>query len=313
MATRKAKTSLKVALRGDAGKKGLSDLRSDVSDLFDTLRDCELADAVIERVQRYAVEAVGKTVGQDFSRVDPNMVGALKKIIGEELERHLSRFIVDTHREYIVRCHARGVSTSDAAFELMREDETINRLTQEDAMGWKRLQEALVLRLAYLKPGTARWPEKKYGEVWREARAAHKQVVSDIPFTSRVEQIALLAKHAERIERELDKKTHEPKDFQALTKSLTQTLESLHKLSAEEAPVTENLSPPHLVAVLERLTLAMGAPDKNAIGGETKELVGVLEQLAFALKTTEQKTRGNGANALPAPADGDGENPDSKD
>ena len=310
MATRKAKTSLKVALRGDAGKKGLFELRSDVSDLFDTLRDCELADAVIERVQRYAVEAVGKTVGQDFSRVDPNMVGALKKIIGEELEKHLSRFIVDTHREYIVRCHARGVSTSDAAFELMREDETINRLTQEDAMGWKRLQEALVLRLAYLKPGTARWPEKKYGAVWREARAAHKQVVSDIPFTSRVEQIALLAKHAERIERELDKKTHEPKDFQALTKSLTQTLESLHKLSPEEAPVTENLSPPQLVAVLERLTLAMRAPDQKVIGGEAEQLVGILERMALALKAPEREPAGNGANALPAPADGDGDNSD---
>ena len=49
----------------------------------------------------------------------------------------------------------------------------------------------LIHRLAYLKPGSARWPEKKYGSVWREAREQYKQVVSDIPFTSQVEQVAL--------------------------------------------------------------------------------------------------------------------------
>ncbi len=61
-------------------------------------------------------------------------------------------------------------------------------------MGTQGLRDALIPRVAYLKPGSARWPEKKYGVVWREAREAYKQTVSDIPLTSKEEQMALLAK-----------------------------------------------------------------------------------------------------------------------
>ena len=55
MATEKPKTTLKAALLGDAEKKGLSELRSDVKDLFNTGSGHELANAVVERVQRYAL------------------------------------------------------------------------------------------------------------------------------------------------------------------------------------------------------------------------------------------------------------------
>ena len=122
--------------------------------------------------------------------------------------------------------------------------------------------------------------------------------------------MALLAKHAERTNRILEKKSFDAKEYQLLTNSLTQTLKNLRELSAVEVPVAENLSPPQLVAVLERLTLALRAPEQNAIGGDSAELVGVLEKLALALKMPAQKTDGNGANALPAPTDSDGDNPD---
>ena len=166
----------------------------------------------------------------------------------------------------------------------MLKDQTINRLAQEDAMGGKELKESLILLMAYLKPGTARWPEKKYGAVWHEAREAHVQDMRNIPLTSKAEQVALLAKHAERIDRQLENKTHEAKDFQLLTKSLTQTFESLRKLSAIEEKVPESVSGPQLVGVLERLTLALRAP--------------------------EQKTDDNGADVLSAPTDSAGNNPD---
>lgn len=65
-----------------------------------------------------------------------------------------------------------------------------------------------------------------------------------------------------------------------------------------------------LVAFLQSVTLALGAPGKIAFGGKTEELVGVLERLTLALKAPEQKTDGNGVNALPAPADGDGDKVD---
>ena len=62
---------------------------------------------------------------------------------------------------------------------------------------------------------------------------------------------------------------------------LIKTVESLRKLSAaEEKQMPVDLSGPQLVGVLERLTLALKAP--------------------------EQRANGNGPRALPAKAGGDG-------
>ncbi len=317
MATEKPKTTLKAALLGDAEKKGLSELRSDVKELFNTGSGHELANAVVERIQRYALETIVDKYGEsegvdfdDFSELDSYYLDKIRDIVRDEMGWYISSFISDTHREYFVRAHAQGISTSDAVTELVWSDDTMNRLAHKDAMGTQGLRDALIPRVAYLKPGSARWPEKKYGVVWREAREAYKQTVSDIPLTSKEEQMALLAKHAERTNRILEKKSLDVKGYQLLTNSLTQTLKNLRELSAVEVPVAENLSPPQLVAVLERLTLALRAPEQNAIGGDSVELVGVLQKLALALKAPAQKTGGNGANALPAPTDSDGDNAD---
>ena len=106
------------------------------------------------------------------------------------------------------------------------------------------MRAILIHRLSYLKPGTARWPEAKYGSAWREAREQYRQQMSDILFTSQVEQVALLAKNAERINRALDNEELSVKDFQLLTNSLTKTLESLNKLSAVDEQTHVNLSSP---------------------------------------------------------------------
>ncbi|MCY3741722.1 MAG: hypothetical protein OXH00_11940 [Candidatus Poribacteria bacterium] len=60
----------------------------------------------------------------------------------------------------------------------------------------------------------------------------------------------------------------------------------------EQAPA--NLSAPQLVAVLERLTLALDAPEQLALSGDTDAIVSVLEQLTLALKTSGQKALGEG-------------------
>ena len=304
MTTQKGKVSIQDALRGNLTKKGDAELRSDLEGLFSTLTGYDLVDAVIERVQRYAVEASGKTMDRDFGRMAPYQVDQIKERIREELIGHLSSFISDAHREFIVRSHAQGLSTADAVVELMITDKTINRLAREDAIGLLKLREMLIPRLAYLKPGSARWPEKKYGAVWRETREAYKWAMRDIPFTSQVEQVALLAKQADRINEALETGGHSVEDVQVLTNSLIKTVESLRKLSAVDEPV--NLSAPQLVGVLERLTLALRAPEQKAIGGEAAALVGVLECLTLALKAPEQRVNGDGVKALPAEAGDDG-------
>ena len=308
MAAKKSKATLKAALLSDSAKIDPSELRSDVSELFNTLSGYDLANSVVERIHRYArdtmVAAHGTREGidfDDFSSLGPHYMDKIRDIIRLSLGWYFSSFISDSHREYFVRAHAQGISTSDAATELMMSDHTINRLAQQDAMGVQGLRNALIPRVAYLKPGSARWPEKKYGAVWREAREAHKQMVSDLPLTSKEEQMALLAKHAERTDRKLEKNSCDAKEYQLLTNSLTQTLKNLRELSEVEVPVTENLSALQLVAVLERLTLALGTPDLKAIGSDAEEIVAVLQKLTLALKAPEQKTDGNGAKALPAP------------
>ena len=302
MATKKPNTSLQNALQGRMIGEGRPELKSDIKKLFDTLDGEERVEAVIERVQRYSVEAAAETVDSNFHLMGKHLADEIKKIIRQELAAYVSTFISDAHRELVVRAHARGLSTADAVRELILEDRTMNRLAREDAVGVADVRTILIHRLSYLKPGSARWPEAKYGAVWREAREEYRRQVRDIPFTSQVEQVALLAKNAERISRALDKEEHSPKEFQMLTNALTKTLESLRKLSAVEQPMPVSLSGPQLVGVLERLTLALNAPEQLELGGEAKELVGVLECLALALKAPQRESTGNGFKALPADA-----------
>ena len=300
MAEKKPNTSLQNALQGRIIGKGHPELRSDIKKLLDTLDGEERVEAVIERVQRYSVEATGETVDSNFHLMGKYLADEIKKIIRQELAPYVSSFISNAHRELVVRSHARGLSTADAVRELILGHRTMNRLAQEDAVGVEDLRTILIHRLSYLKPGTARWPEAKYGSVWREAREEYRQQVSDIPFTSQVEQAALLAKNAERINRALDKEEHSPKELQMLTNSLTKTLESLRKLSVVDEPMSRSLSGPQLVAVLERLTFALRTPAQNQLGGEAKELVGVLEGLTLALKSPKREGTGNGVKALPS-------------
>ena len=149
MATEKPKTTLKAALLGDAEKKGLSELRSDVKDLFNTGSGHELANAVVERIQRYALEIIVDIYGEDedvdfdeFSELDSYYLDKIRDIVRDEMGWYISSFISDTHREYFVRAHAQGISTSDAVTELMWSDDTMHRLTHKDAMGMQGLRDA---------------------------------------------------------------------------------------------------------------------------------------------------------------------------
>ena len=63
------------------------------------------------------------------------------------------------------------------------------------------------------------------------------------------------------------------------------------------------MSAPHLVAVLERLTLALDAPDQLAVSGDTDTLVAGLERLTHSLKSSGQKAIADGVESLPANTD----------
>lgn len=292
---------------GKAEQDWINEVKADFNLFFDLLDDEEsVTEAINARVNSDVAKAPDERAAPDFSWLESGENREITVDMRNELQQYLSSFISDEHRAFIVRCHARGFSTSDAVKELISTDEMLQRLAQKHVLGEPQLRAFLIPRLAYLKPGSARWPEAKYGATWREAREAHKQTLRDIRFTSQEEQAALLAKQVDRINSELERGGHSLAEMQLLTNILIKTVESLRKLSVvadQQIPV--NLSAPQLIGVLERLTLALKAPAQNTIGGETQELVGVLERLTLALKAPEQRADGNRAKALPAEAGGE--------
>lgn len=309
MASNKDRITLQDALRGRFEKsrkqseEAATELVSDVKALFGSLEGRELVVALIERIQQDAAERVGLPVDADFHTITVNDLDGIRDVVRDGLQQFISFFILDEHRKFIVRCHARGISTTAAVTDLISEDDVMNRLAYEDALGLRQLRDILVHRMSYLKPGSARWPEAKYGAIWNEARAAHKQLVRDIPLTSPVEQAALLSKHAGRINETLENENHTVKDLQILTNSLTKTIESLKKVSAVESQTSTDLSAPQLVAVLERLTLALDTPEQPALTGDTNVLVGVLEQLTLALKSSDHTAISGEVENVPADTD----------
>ena len=311
MTEKRAGATLLAEIRGERSSEEYDEFKTDVRELIETLSGYELVDAVISRVNQFVEDEVERLMAHGENPRDQYFIDGFRAIIRFELTECISHFVSDAHREFVVCAHARGLSTSAAVSELIEGDETIHRLAEGDALGHMELQRVLVLRLAYLKPGTARWPEKKYGAVWREARAAYKQAVTDYPLMTKREQAALIAKHAERIDYTLETKPLESKDFQVLTNTLMQTLERLDKLTEEKERTEEALSHPQLFAVLERLTLALRKPDEMPIGSEAEALAGILERVALELKQPEQKTGGIGPTALPAPGDGEKKDSDS--
>ena len=287
------------------------EFQAELQKLFDTLTGDDLLLSVMERVHRFVCEEYGWSIDMDFDGTAIDEIEGAGERISEILTGRISGFITDEHRSFIVRHHARGLATADAVSALIQEDRTMNRLAEKDAIGEKELHDLLLPRFAYLKPGAARWPEKKYGDLWRETREKYKQELNEILLTSPVEQIALLAKHAGRISSALDKKEYSVQEFQSLTNSLVKTLESLQKLSAIEKQAAADASVPKVMAVLERLTLALEAPGQGiALPGDTDSLIEGLERLVLALKSSDHKRIAGETESVPA--DSDTEDDDSE-
>ena len=165
----------------------------------------------------------------------------------------------------------------------------MQRLAQRDAIGEKSLKQLLISRLAYLKPGTARWPEKKYGSIWREERQLYIQEINNTAFSTPAERIALLANHAERVNRILNNKEHSVEALQSLTQSLTKTVESLEKLSPTEQQAAMNVSIPQLPSVLERFTVALETFQQIAYSGDPNAIVEIMEKFTLAMQPPSQQ------------------------
>ena len=289
MQTNTAQSALQDKLSDEALAQIVIEYGPNLRELSAMFSGRELVEEIIKNAQKYTAQKLGHSIDFGLSEADSHTLETIRKITSGILQRTVPRFISNTHREFIVRCHARGISTAKAVSEVINEDDTLALLAQPDAVGLKALKSDLVSRLAYLKPGAVRWPEKKYGAIWREEREQHKAEVQDIPFTSPAEQALLLAKHVGRVNDMLDQNEHSATDWQVLTNSLIKTLDSLQKISSLEQQMPTNLSGAQLIGVLERLTLASDAPGQIASSTDTDALIAVLERLTLALKSPEHK------------------------
>jgi len=266
------------------------ELRVNLNQLFTTLEGNELVEAVISSTQDFiATELCDITTDEDIENLDYDEIEGMQETIQNELTEVIARFISDEHREAVVRYHARGLSTTEAVETLITENSIMNRLAQRDALGEKKIKELLIPRLAYLKPGTTRWPEKKYGSVWREERQQYIQEISNTSFSTPAERIALLAKHAARVNYTLDNKEHSVNDLQSLTQSLTKTVESLEKLSPTDQQASMNLSTPQLPSVLERFTVALEAFQQIVYSGDPDAIVEIMEKFTLAMQPPSQQ------------------------
>ena len=143
MAEKRLGASLLAELRGESTSKAYVEFRTDVSEIIDTYSGYELVDAVIERVQRYAMEEYERLIELGVDERNPDLIDGFRSRITIELSVRLSHFITDAHREFVVCAHARGLTTSAAVLELIDEDEAMNRLVDRDALGRMELQRLL--------------------------------------------------------------------------------------------------------------------------------------------------------------------------
>ena len=266
-----------------------ANLHTNLNELFTTLQGDELVETAIRSTQDFITEQWVGTADTNLEGIDMETINEIKIEIRRELSEVIAHFISDTHREAIVRHHARGLATAEAASALIRENSIMKRLAERDAIGEKKLKELLISRLAYLKPGTARWPEKKYGSVWREERQQYIEEINNTPFSTPAERIALLANHAERVNHALNNKEHSVNDLLSLTQTLTKTLESLEKLAPADQKPSANLPTPQLASILERFTIALEAFQQIAYSGDANAIVKVMEKFTLAMQPSSQQ------------------------
>lgn len=245
---------------------------------------------VVGIVKEYAFNnVVANTDIETVEEFDADMKKEYQQIISEELLKRIYLFLPHKFRESIVEYHSHGLTTSDAITYLIQNNLALFRLSQNDAIGIKKMRRYLIPRLSYLKPGHPLWPEDKYGDLWRHARYYKKCVTTDLPFTTANEQVGVLINHVARIQSAMENSEFSVKELHVLTNALTKTLQTIQKLTINEQQMMD-FSTDQLLVFLERITNTLGPSGKIPEGSDVRLLVDALEKLVLALKIPpEQK------------------------
>ncbi len=156
--------------------------------------------------------------------------------------------ITDTHREFIVAFHARGLSTEMALASMVHNFPEFEYLVQYvDLEKWENgisvemsdssgpippLFDRWKSAFSYLRPTHSRWPEKKYGALWRETKEVYEKARMVEFRTTKASMVANLAEAVEKAQMLVRSATE--LNFDKRVKSLIALSTALHKFLPDE-------------------------------------------------------------------------------
>ena len=260
--------SLLNKLLWDFDSESLGEMESELKSLLKTHQGIERLDAFVACCDRHMRPLYAQKFGCEAADLVPAGTMTIEGLTSDAIILCLAGFIDDPHREAIVRCHARGMSTTEAVYEVIDKDAVMSDLSTRVDMD--TLVTDLVHRLAYLKPTSNRFPQK-YIPIWNEERAKLREGLrqTDLPLTSIEEWIALLSREAVRLKERLTEGPYDEKTHQTLMDTLMKVYDRFYpdvgvgrRLSTLAFEMTDKTE---MIVVLERLIVALKSGDENAL------------------------------------------------
>ena len=172
-----------------------------------------------------------------------------RRIYSELFPRCAMLPITGPHREFIVICHARRLDTEEALIEMVNYFSEFAFLRQHIELSEKEIDGVLVevgepgkhllpifkvwkRAFSYLRPTHSRWPNQKYGALWREAKAAYAQARM-LEYSGTTESV--IAGLAEAVQKPQDLAASSPSTYFAdRVKTLIELSTALHKILSDE-------------------------------------------------------------------------------
>ena len=171
-----------------------------------------------------------------------------ERIYAELFPRCAMLPITDTHREFIVICHARRLATEEGLVEMVNYFSEFAFLRQHIALREKEVDGVSVevgepgeyllplfkvwkSAFSYLRPTHSRWPHQKYGALWRDAKAAYAQARM-LEYSGTTESV--VAGLAEAVQKAQDRTMSSEVYFDARVETLIALSTALHKILRDE-------------------------------------------------------------------------------
>lgn len=255
-------------LSWDFNSESLVQLESALLAINKKYQRMERIEAFVDCCDQHMRPLYAEKFGCDASDLISAGTATIEVLTADAFIFYLADFIDDTHRETIVRCHARGQSTTQAVHQLIEVDAVMSYLANR--IDVHRLVADLVHRLAYLKPTSDRFPQK-YIPIWNEEREKMKEGLrnTDLPLTSIEEWIALLSREALNLKERLEAGPYDEKTHQTLMETLMKVYDRLYpdasfarRVSTQADDMTDKTE---MILVLERLIFALKSPKQNNV------------------------------------------------